>query len=199
TRFLPFTLGAEFATSLLVVYFSSAIIITSPPLLEPATPVYTAEDQGDTLTLSRYVHEDGMLLLTTTGDKEPKVVLSVEGGTSILSIKLDQRFDGGYVFPEGLLPEGDEMVRLIITAPQSGGYDAHASFEFEPNVFTPEEGWESKRPLDGFTMTMVLIAILSAAAVYALHRFSSRVVRVSYDPGRFPVIQASLGFMVLLL
>src|SRR5690606_21330231 len=65
--------------------------------------------------------------------------------------------------------------------------------------FTPEEGWESKRPLDGFTMTMVLIAILSAAAVYALHRFSSRVVRVSYDPGRFPVIQASLGFMVLLL
>src|SRR5690606_34767592 len=74
TRFLPFTLGAELAASLLVVYFSSAIIIPSPPLLEPATPVYTAEDQGVTLTLSRYVHEDGMLLLTTTGDKEPKVV-----------------------------------------------------------------------------------------------------------------------------
>src|SRR5690606_16721804 len=72
-RLFPLTLGMEFAASLLVVYFSSVIIITSPPLMEPATPVYQSEDQGVALTLSRYIHEDGMLLLTTTGDGEPRV------------------------------------------------------------------------------------------------------------------------------
>ncbi len=199
-RYLPLTLAAELAMALLVVYFSSLVIITSPPLEHPDTPVYSATDQGVTVTLSKDSDEDGLLLLTEQGGKGvlPAPTLTLEdtaGSAGPQSIELSKRWDGGYVFPE-LLIAGQGPFTAAVIAPQSGGYDARTSFAIPKGAFDIAPDWESHRAFDFFTVVMILFAF--AAAVYGsvLFYFSGTNVTPILAAGSKLAAQAAAGFML---
>jgi copper transport protein len=174
-RLLPVSLAAEFAFAVLVVYCSSVVIITSPPLSQPVTKIFSAYDQGIAITLERDNAEDGMLLLSDSGGKGAGVpVITVQGGSaSPLSINLSQRFLGGYVFPEALLPTQGSY-QVAITVPQSGAYDAHANFAIQAGDFDPKPGWEAQRPLDSFSIIMMVIALAAFAFAIPLYLLSGK-------------------------
>jgi hypothetical protein len=200
SRALPATLAMEFAFGMLVVYCSSVVIITSPPLGTPPTPVFTAHDQGISITLQRDNAEDGMLELTAsgrTGTQTPVITAQDESSTvSALSIALQQRFLGGYVFPEVLLA-GKGPFDVEVTVPQTGGYDAHAKFTVPKGAFDPAPGWEAKRPFDFFTIVMILIALAALAFAIPVYLLSGRPA--PYEPpsrGRFSELAAFAVFLL---
>ncbi len=179
---LPMTLAAEFACALLVIYFSSLVIITSPPLEQPQTPVYSAASNGLTITLERDAQEDGMVLLTESGGKAPlpAPTLTIEDTSTTLgpqSIALSRRWDGGYVFPKVLMA-GTGPFTIKVDAPQQNGFDAQASFNVPKGAFDAPAGWQSRRSLDIFTFEIILFAL--AAAVFAA---------ALWYVGRMPVMQ----------
>lgn len=155
--YLPLTLALEFACGVMVVYFSSVVILTSPPLPQPPTHSFSATSEGMTIRLAQSPTEDGALLLEA-GGTSPTATL---GGASLA---LERRFDGGYIIPKAVLEEEPQM--LEVTAPQEDRYDAHASFLVSAKDFSSPQGWEASRPFDGFTMAMLCIGC--AALLYAL-------------------------------
>lgn len=156
-RALPGLLAAEFVLGVCVVYFSSVVILTSPPLLQPHTERFSATNEGLTIGLQRSVSDDASLLITA-GPTEPRVML---GGAAV---ELEERFSGGYAFPLAIV--GEKPQELVIEAPQEGAYDARASFSISSSDFAPAAGWESTRSLDAFTIACMLAGL--AAVMYAL-------------------------------
>lgn len=174
-KYLPVSLAAEFAFAMLVVYCSSVVIITSPPL-GGVESHFSARDQGITIVLARDVYEDGMVVLTVAGSdgaRTPAVTIGGDAGTSDeLSVDLIQRYEGGYVFPAALL-SGDGPFEISVTVPQTNGYDAHAQFEV-PKSALETTGPDGKRAFDPFTYTMIAIAFASLVSALMVYRFSSR-------------------------
>ena len=197
SRLLPASLAAEFAFAMLVVYCSSVVIITSPPLSQPAAHVFTARDQGVSITLQRDASEDGMVLLSdsvqSTTSTPVLTVQSNEGDP--LSLELQQRFVGGYVFPESLLPKGQSDIS--VTVPQTGAYDAHAHFVLQGGDFDPSPGWESHRSLDMFTVLMMIIALLALLSAIPLYLLSGREVPLSNTRNRVPEFLAVATFLLV--
>jgi hypothetical protein len=136
---LPLTLAVEFAFATLVVYCSSLVIITSPPLSAPPSAHLSAVDQGARIELSRDPYQDGALLLSVSAKDaaEPVVVLTKESGEAV-SVALTKKFDGGYTFPLSFI--GTEPETMQITVVQKDGYDAHARFAVQASDFTPPDG-----------------------------------------------------------
>ncbi len=198
-RFVPMTLAVECAAALLVVYFSSAIIITSPPLLQPDTHVFSATNQGVKVQLQRDQIEDGMLLLTAVGGsaiQEPTVTLKNE--TETISVSLQKRFEGGYVFPLALLA-GDVSNTLHVQVPQTKGYDADVLFTASQHDFTPQVGWERHRSFDTFAIALTIIAILGLLLAYALLRFSRYEVSLPAHRWKFAAPLAVPFFLIAAL
>lgn len=182
SRYLPYTLPGEFAAGALVVFFSSLMIITSPPIEEMHAKVFTTESNGLTITLERSRFEDGKALLSITGGKDgeviqdPTVMLGTEGG---LVLDTERRFNGGYVFPLSVFMSGMSHP-LEITVPQNGAYDARASFSVNRAELDPGESGSGRR-FDVFTLVMIAIGLASVAFAFLMHRFS----RESYhEPSR---------------
>lgn len=169
SRLLPYTLPAEFAVGALVVFFSSFMIITSPPVDEVHAKVFKAESNGLTITLERSLFEDGKALLAISGEsdatiQDPSVILGGEGG---LILDTERRFDGGYVFPLSVLA-AKETNNLEISVGQENNYDARASFEVSKIDLDPVEN-SGARHFDLFTTIMICIGLLSVAAAAAMY------------------------------
>jgi len=197
SRLLPSSLAAEFAFGILVVYCSSVVIITSPPLSQPTTNVFSAHDQGVSITLAGDSSEDGMLLLSSSGgtvESTPVLTAQAEGGTP-LSISLAQRFSGGYVFPESLLPKG--TVDIAVTVPQSGAYDAHAHFLVQPGDFILAPGWDAKRPFDTFTLVMMIIALSAFVFAVPLYMLSGKRASLVSIRNRIPEFLGLATFLLV--
>lgn len=162
TRFLAPALAVEFAFAVLVVYCSSVVIITSPPLIQPQTKVFSAYDQGMPITLGRYLPEDGMLLLDVSkgASAQEPTVTTKDGNSSEVTIELSRRFGGGYVFPRALFSQGGPF-ELSISVPQEGAYDAHATFLVHAEDFDIPAEYESHRSLDMFTLILIALAVLA--------------------------------------
>jgi hypothetical protein len=200
SKLLPFSISAEFAAAMLVVYFSSVVIITSPPLPQPHTKVFTSNTQGVAITLERDQYEDGMLMLTTLSSKEvhtPTVTVDDQAGGDQISIDLQKRFYGGYVFPESLLAgQGPFTVEVIAT--QKDGYDANATFQVQKGDFDPPMGWQSHRPIDAFTLIMILIGLSTLGVAYVLLRYSSKEAEsISMSRGSMSEFSAIGGFLLI--
>jgi methionine-rich copper-binding protein CopC/putative copper export protein len=197
-RALPLTLAVEFAFATLVVYCSSLVIITSPPLSAPPSAHFSASDQGARIELSRDPYQDGMLLLTTSAQETaaPVVVLTPENGDAV-SVALTKKFDGGYVFPLSFVSAEPETMQVTVV--QSSGYDAHARFSLQASDFTPPDGWEGKRPFDLFTLVMLLAALAIAAAAFVLYRFSPREpIELPHRRRHFSLMGASVVLLCAL-
>jgi methionine-rich copper-binding protein CopC len=153
------TLGIELAAAILVVFFSSVVIITSPPS-GAEVYVYSATDQGRFISLARAPFEDGMALLTVSGESKPPTVIIGEGEGG-LQPALAELFPGGYVFPAALIPDD---ARVEIIAPQSGAYDARVVFVIDREDMVPGQG--HGRTFSTFTIGMIVLSL--AGAIYAL-------------------------------
>lgn len=194
-RMLPLTIALEFAFATLVVYCSSLVIITSPPLSVPPTAHFSAVDNGARIELSQDRYQEGALLLTVTPAPviDPVVTLAGGGGETI-SVDLTKKFDGGYVFPQTFITPQEQT--LTVTAVQKKGYDAHAAFAVQASDFVAPDGWEAQRHVDLFTLILLLVALLIAASAFALHRLTPHEApRVS--SARKPYTIMSAGILAL--
>ena len=198
-RMLPMTLAIELAFALLVVYTSSVVIITSPPLPQPPVQVFSARDQGITVSLSPNPYEnDAMLLTDSGGHAQTPVVTITNSGSDPLSVALTQRFVGGYIFPRALL-SGEGPFAVAITIPQSDGYDAHANFTVSKQDLTVPADWERHRALDTFTLIMLAIALIIAAFAVPFYRYSGMGALISSPPARqMPAFIAPVAFILAL-
>lgn len=172
---LPYTLAAEFVLALLVIYTSSAVIITSPPPQEPMTPVYSAVSEGAKVTLEQYKYRDGYLRIkieNASGNEKPAAALKSEFGTS-LELQLEENYPGSYLFPSSLL-KADEQYELEVRVPQKDAYDAVADFEIPRGAFDSENYPLSKRPLDTFSTIMIIAAAMGVLLAAGLHVLTSR-------------------------
>lgn len=163
------TLAAEAACALVVLYVSSTIIITSPPLPFPTSPTFSASDNGVVVELAEYPFEDGMLLLTTTPATVPVVSIQEDTDRTVETVvTLSKRFEGGYVFPKALLSK-ETPQRLSVIAPHNGGYDARVTFSIPPLAFE-KKAQSAPRTFDAFTLTMLVLALAAGVGAYVLYR-----------------------------
>ncbi len=168
-RFSAYTLPMEAVAGLFVVFYSGAVILTSPPLSGSPYPKFSAHTEGVAFTLSYAPHEDRKALLVVEGEEEPIVSVIEGGGEEGTLVPLEKRFEGGYVFPSDILPvEG--KARISVTLPQRGAYDAHASWEISRADFMPQDG----RRFDTLTLLSILTALLGSLLALALHHLSKK-------------------------
>lgn len=175
-HYLRYTLPAEAISAVCIVFFSALMIITSPPLHE-APPSFSEVRNDARISLSISPNEDGMALLTFTGQKDasfgsPVVILDgdAEGG---LLLDVAQRFDGGYVFPLAVLT-GDSTHTLSVSASQTGGYDARALFTLQrADLALPEEGTRTFSHFTFFMLVLGLAGVLFALVLYRMSRNES--------------------------
>ncbi len=172
---VPFTLTLEAVAAGFVVFFSSVVILTSPP-----HGLDTTISRSDTpyVALQYSRSHDSELVLDTSERKEPIVTLGD------IAIPLRRYGETAYALPRALLESGGSL-RVIIVS--DDGYDAHATLAVPP--LTVED--ESKRPLDFFALGFILLALSGAALGLMLSR-----VRGAHDAGRIRP-HASVTFAVV--
>lgn len=196
---LTYTLAAECAVAILVVYFSSVVIITSPPLPLHSGPIYSARDQSVHITLSADPYEDDMALLTIDRKDTQTPDVTIEGTGGAIAVELSKRFDGGYVFPRALLSTNQHVVDISVA--QKDAYDAHARFEVPASPFdTTAVPAHGGRSFDTFTASMIGIAIAGivlAAALWYLSR-QKTVVHLAHMRGAFPELSTAVIFLTVI-
>lgn len=201
-RFLPFTLGAELALAVLLIFYSSIVIVTSPPLSSGNTILQSTTNREVAILLERPRFDEGALLISAIGKTEtekPTVWVSGSLGTSEpVLLQLSKRFDGGYSFPAGFLA-GDGPFLLDITVPQLGGYDAHAKFTLTKDELYAEGGEHAPRTLDSFTVSMIGIACALVLFALLVLYFSRKSTGESDVRPFAPLPFAVFGFVVTAL
>jgi methionine-rich copper-binding protein CopC len=201
-RFVPFTLGMELALAVMLIFYSSIVIVTSPPISSGNTVIHTARDQGVAITLERPRFDESALLVSVSGSHEvasPTVWLSGAAGTSEpILLQLSKRFEGGYSFPEGFLA-GEGPFTLSLTVPQTGGYDAHAEFTVTKEELGMRGGEHGARTFDSFTVSMILIALTAVAFALCIAYLSRKDAPDSDVRPLAPVPSGVLGFVITTL
>jgi methionine-rich copper-binding protein CopC/putative copper export protein len=179
-RLSAMTLAAEFALALLVVFYSSIVIITSPPLADSAQKIFSATDNSVSISLSRNAYEDGTAFLSVSGQgaKDPVILVSDAGGAPV-SLDASKRYQGGYVMPVGLMTGGGPY-EVSVTVPQEKGYDAHAKFTIQKGDL--DAAPEGARTFDSFTLSMIGIGVLALVFALFLGRYAGREVTKDAKP-----------------
>ncbi len=177
TRLFPATIACELALALFVVYASSVIIITSPPLPIAQSKIFTTHSEGVAINLVREGIEDSSMHLYVKGAAgSPVPFLSVRDtstDTEALSVPLQTRYDGAYAFPVLLMQGGDGPYEVTVDAPQKDGYDAHAVFTVDAADIVLSLDPGKDRSFDTFTVVMIAIACMAflfALVLYLLAR-----------------------------
>jgi len=196
SRFLAYTVPAEAALGMLIVFFSSLMIITSPPL-EGKLFSQHSDSQGVSIELARSPHEDGMAVLSFTKHgaglgAPPTVLLDAEADGGVV-LRPEARFLGGYAIPLALFG-GNEVHTLTASVAQENGYDARAVFTVSKQDFAPPE--EGARSFDLFALLMLMGAVGSIACAFVLFR----LVRDELgEEERGSVVRLGVGVAIALL
>lgn len=197
SRFLPYTLPAEAAFAVMIVFFSSLMIITSPPV-SGSGKMWSEVSNDVRITLSAAPHEDGMALLTfakggASVAATPTILIDAdaEGG---LVVTPEERFPGGYVFPQALFA-GDKPHALFVDVAQEGGYDARATFAVTRADLAPAA--EGARSFDMFAAVMLAIGVASIAFAILLLVVSRGISWPG--PSRGSVVKTLVGVLLAAL
>lgn len=195
-RNLRYTLPAEAAAAVLIVFFSSLMIITSPPL-HGAPHAFREVSNGAAIMLSAHPSEDGMALLRIESARrlaEPVVILDADAEGGII-VEAQERYPGGYAFPAAVL-QGQGEHRLSVRVAQEGGYDARAEFALtRADLALPGEG---ERPLDPFAAAMALIGVAGIAFALAMAGLARRAAWEGIAPAT-PLRAAAASIAALLV
>ncbi|MES2953434.1 MAG: copper resistance protein CopC [Patescibacteria group bacterium] len=129
-----YILALEFFTGLFVLYLTSILIITTPPLHARSAYYEKIVSSGVELTLSADPYEDGQVLLRLVPKSgvvlmgEPTVLLqNREEGIGPILVALEKRSENRYVFPEVSFTPGGHWFAFVSQS-QKDGYDATAQF-----------------------------------------------------------------------
>jgi putative copper export protein len=137
-RSAPMLLRLEVLVGLAVLFTTSQLIITTPPLAVPEPFMQEHRSGGILISLGEHPFEEGRLLVTfTDAAGRPADIRSfiatlsnAAAGIGPIVVDAERRFAGGYAFPAALLsPSGRWEVG--ITGQRGGGYDAVAHFTLE--------------------------------------------------------------------
>jgi copper transport protein len=175
SRLLPVSLGAEAGLAVMVVFFSSTVIITSPPLPNTHGPVYSARSEGMHIDLRASVIEDGVAVLSLTGGDAQEPSITVSGASlGTISIVPEKVFENGYWLPLSFIDSEEERT-VSIRVPQKDAYDAHASFTVPGGSFDDRE---DRRAFDSFTFILCIIGCAAFIYAYMMYLLSRRSANV---------------------
>lgn len=169
----------EMFVGLGVLFLSSLLIITTPPLPREHEYGQSAMSQGLRLTFSEYPSEQNQFLVTATGTGQTNSIsdmivtlTNTDRGIGPVDVPLSQQFDGGYVFPKSALsPQGHWTVS--VTARRPNAYDANARFAINnPSDIAAAHASDGKRTFGWFELSLSIIALLLLIAGWILYRFS---------------------------
>ncbi|MDO8648214.1 MAG: copper resistance protein CopC [Candidatus Peregrinibacteria bacterium] len=161
-----------------VLYFSSVLIITTPPVRGGEEFTQSVTSQGVKLTLAEHPSDRDVLLLTS-GDSDNTVkevivtLTNAERGIGPIVAPLERRFPGGYALKKSALtPPGQWTIDA--TVQRGGAYDATASFKVDaPADFASTS--QEMRTLDGFTWLMILSALAVLLLAFSLYHMGARM------------------------
>lgn len=194
-RWIRVTIPAEAVAAGLVVFFTSLVIITSPPAHAAQGTVFVHKGES-TIRLEQSPTEDDQALVTVRDERAAPIVRIGEGEGSLLA-SVTQRFSGGYVFPLALLQGTDTPVEIIV--PQRTGYDARAVFRITGSDFAPRTG--HGRTFDSFAVTFILIALSGLFFGVVLEKIGNRVSIMDRICGDarivYPVLGGSAAFFAV--
>ena len=196
TRFLSifswlgFTLPAEMAIGIAILAVTSLLIITTPPLAPHYSFLRSALSQGAALSLTEQPSESGKFLviaedpLMKTGDNVKNIVVTLTNqaaGVGPIVAPVEERFAGGFVFPENLLaPAGTWTIN--VTAQRPGAYDAAASFDVNyPEEIKESDKHSQDRTFGSFELIHIVVAFVILAASAILYRKSSKLNHTVLD------------------
>jgi putative copper export protein len=157
-------LFGELFTGLAVLYLSSMLIITTPPVHRAMLAEQRVKSEGKTLLLGSHPTEDSTLLLTVLApdvSTNPPTGIIValtneDEGIGPIVARTEERFPGGYVITGNqLTPPG--RWRLEVTAQAQNSYDATATFRIQARL---PVGVDSTRTFDSLAWGSLVVALL---------------------------------------
>lgn len=185
------TLIMEMLTGVVVLFFSGALIITTPPLTHAPVRLGEAESQGMRVQLGEYAPDANLLLVSVDG-KQTEVaqitdvtvaLTNVREGIGPIVVKTEKRFEGGYVFPvkELSLP-GDWSVDL--TVQRSSSYDAVASFHVDYPDQLEEAKAASERRSFGMFEWLLFAAAIAAIGFTVFLSYFAKTLHAKLQPDK---------------
>lgn len=186
-RWLRFTIPFETVAAGLVVFFTSLVIITSPPAHAAHGAIFVQKGES-AIRLERSPSEDDQALITVRDERAAPIVRIGEGEGALLA-PVSQRFHGGYVVPLALLQGVDTAIEIIV--PQRTGYDARAVFYVTGSDFEPRTG--HGRTFDMFAIIMLLVAFSGLLFGGVLERVGNGVTVVNRIVADRLIVYAVVG------
>ncbi len=200
-----YSLWTEAMTAIGVLFVSSSLIITTPPLFDGHVYQQHADSQGVSISFGEDRFDDGRMLIAAEKDgmpadvKNPTITLSNEReGIGPIVADAARVFQGGFALPKSLFsPPGTWLV--AVTLPQPRGYDATATF----TMAYPQDIEAAKkdgRTPDAFAWLCIAAATLLLGASILLRGHSSLTlsrVRVADDARKAPAVEMDVLWFVL--
>jgi methionine-rich copper-binding protein CopC len=184
-----YALICELFVGVFILYATSFLIITTPPLEKISSFEYQTQSAGAQISLSVDPYEDGMLLLEIAPkngvqlQETPEVTIANElAGISDLSVPVIERAAHRYIFPEAVFVPGGQW-NISIVVPQKNAYDAVATV----SVTTPDDFLDTPSPFvhDGglfesvLLVAVIALTILSAFSLLYLRRLAKGIENYS--------------------
>lgn len=174
----------EMYIGIAVLFVTSVLIITTPPVNRYYTFIKEGPSQGLIIQLTEHHYETDNFLITVqdTEKKTPAIIdkLSLTAtnearGIGPIKLKTEQRFDGGYIFPERELSLPGTW-RIDITAQRPQTYDAtvHLNIDY-PQDLAPDHSDIEIRPFNTFAEASIFGAIAILIFSCLLYRYSNRL------------------------
>ncbi len=181
---ISITLPFEMYIGMAILFVTSVLIITTPPLNHYHSFVRQTDSQGLHMQLAEHPYEDGQFLITITearGQSKHAIqnitVTAIEDQDNIgpITIPVEQRFDGGYVFSEHTLSLPG-IWHITINAHQDNAYDAIAQFTINyPQEILYDHAHRNTRHLDIFALTSIILAIGAGISGFILYAISAHL------------------------
>jgi methionine-rich copper-binding protein CopC/putative copper export protein len=196
---LPETVGSSWMALLaealiggIVLFLSSALIITTPPLNAGQTFQRHAQSQGVQISLADDPDDARMLLLSFAGGYGKAIATLRNDGKGIgpVLVPLTPVFHGGYTLPRSLLtPVGAWTMDVTLQRP--GSYDAVAQFAFHApdDLLAPEAVLHAP----SLTLVSVLLACVFLTTALCLWRRARRLSRMPMS-GSYGALPLPLGW-----
>jgi methionine-rich copper-binding protein CopC len=177
-----FLVTTEMLVGMAVLFLSSLLIITTPPLGHRTVFERTVATQGTTVTFEEHPYDDAQFLVSVADERTANIVVTLtneEKGIGPIVAPLEKRFPGVVVFPKKTLsPAG--VWKIDVTAVRPDSYDTVASFTIKhPSDLEKLRSADAGRSLDPFTLLSIAIALGILLSAVLLYRFSTGVQRLA--------------------
>ncbi len=167
-------IATEAVTGLGVLFFSSLLIVTTPPVAKDHLYEERHESQGMELTLKRHPYDSALLLLETREESRKKEMIksltvtltNASRGVGPIVADMQRSFDDGFVLPLSLLsPQGSWTIDVSVQ--RADAYDATAKFTVRnPEDFTEQKTGKSFGSFEGVMLIVAAMIVLFSVYLF---------------------------------